>query len=680
MIIKEYNAENTKELCDVIEQIRCSDEDYRYVVNLKSGRYVIDNTQELTEKNSNTVFRALGEVIFDGGIIINNDDVKEYKGNIMVVDLKPYNITLGDYENRGFRRAYVNAPNELFVDEEPYTVARYPKDGVIKYREGDIIDGGSIPKEYEYDMRCATIKCRDERIKRWTYAKDAYLGGFPNASWADDCIKIKDIDAENKTITTAQPHLFGFKATGHSGWYIVNLLEELTEPGEYYIDKDAEKLYFIPKGDIRQSRLQLSVLDKVMFACENAKNITFDGITFENSRNTAVYIEGGENIHIKNCVFRNLGIMAVQIGQGAEPQPHGKNTCHGERAEGVPVPKPISRELGSWHEYLYEFAAWDNKGGKNHMIEGCRIFNMGAGGILLSGGNRKTLEAGNNTVYNCEIHDVNRLDKTYKAGVNVMGVGQKIQHCEIYDLPGMAIYMHGNDHLVEYNKIHHVLKSVSDSGAIYMGRDMSEVGNIFRYNFIYSIHNPHKTDLGVCAIYFDDWSIYNMVYANYFYDIVSDGKFFFSTVYHTCGGLTSIGNNILIDCFPGFNPNTKSNANLHMHEDPLSITRVHTTDENDMHGVDITSRVYREKYPYLYKTYTEDYNPGTKYWHNRVYVNQYNDFVDAQNLNFKFIENAEHLQSNMPEYKITDDVFELNNETVEIKNIDFENIGLVKEK
>ena len=59
----------------------------------------------------------------------------------------------------------------------------------------------------------------------------------------------------------------------------------------------------------------------------------------------------------------------------------------------------------------------------------------------------------------------------------------RIANCEIYNLPGMAIYLHGNDHIIEYNKIHHVLQSVSDSGAIYMGRDMSEVGNIIRHNF-----------------------------------------------------------------------------------------------------------------------------------------------------------------------------------------------------
>ena len=650
------------------------------VINIEEGRYFVEDTIEINSENSGVSIKACGNVTFDGGVILKNEDICDYDGKIKYIDLKPYNVKLGEYGNRGFRRTYVNSPNELFIDEEPYTVARYPKNGCINYIDGDIIEAGSYVTHKEFDFRCAKIRCRDERIKNWANAKDAYLGGFPNASWADDCMKIDKIDVENQTITTTQPHLFTFAVTGHSRWYIVNLFEELTEPGEYFVDREKEILYFIPKKDVSKSLMQLSVLDKVMIAIENAKNVTIDGIIIENSRNTGIYIEGGENVHIKGCTLRNLGIIGIQIGQGAEPQPHGYNTCHGERAEGIPVPKPISRELGSWGEYLYEFAAWDNNAGFNHMVDSCVFYNLGAGGMLLSGGNRKRLEAGNNTVYNCEFHDVNRYDKTSKAAITTMGVGNKVQHCEIYNLPAIGIFMHGNDHLIEYNRIHDVLQECSDNGAIYMGRDMSEVGNIIRYNFIYSIHNPHKTDLGVCAVYFDDWSIYNMVYANIFYDIVSDGKFFFSTVYHTCGGLTSIGNNLLIDCTPGLNPNTKSNANLHMHTDPLCHTRVHTEDVNDIHGVDITSEIYKERYPYLYKTYTEDYNPGTKFWHNRVYYHQYNDFVDAKNLNFNFIENAEHLLSNMPEYKITDDVFGLNDETVEIKRIEFDKIGLIKKE
>lgn len=87
-------------------------------------------------------------------------------------------------------------------------------------------------------------------------------------------------------------------------------------------------LYFIPINDISNSLIQISNLDKVMIACENSKNIKISGITFENSRNSGIYIEGGENVNVKDCIFRNLGILAVQIGQGAELQPHG--LCTGD--------------------------------------------------------------------------------------------------------------------------------------------------------------------------------------------------------------------------------------------------------------------------------------------------------------------------------------------------------------
>lgn len=649
-------------------------------VYIRGGRYLFTDTFELNEADSNTEYRAYNgeQVFFDGGITIDIDDVSGDR--IKEADLSKYNIELGEYGERGFRRSYINSPCELFIDGEPYTVARYPKKTDITFNEGDIIDKGAKPVDEDYSMRKPIIRCRDERIKRWANAKDAYIGGMPNSSWADDCIKIESICGDR--ITMCDPHLFSFEVTGHSCWHIVNLFEELTDEGEYYIDRENKKLYFIPNKDIAGAEIRLSVLDKVMVSVENAENIVFDGITFENSRNSGIYIQGGEGVIIKNCTFRNLGIMAVQIGMGAEPQPHGKNTCHGERAEGVPVPKPISREMGSWQEYLYEFAAWDNDGGHNHSIENCHIYNMGAGGVLLSGGNRKTLEHGNNRIFNCHIHDVNRLDRTYKPAVHIMGVGNKIAHCEIHDVTCMAINLHGNDHVIEYNRIHDVVTGSSDAGAIYMGRDMSEVGNIFRYNFIYHIHNPYKTGLGVCAIYLDDGCLYNSVYGNYFYDIVSDGQMFFSPIYWTQGGQTSIANNIYIDCLPSTNPNIGHNSFDKMHNDELIIRRVHTEDFDDIHGVDITSDLYREKYPYLYKTYTEDYAPGTCYWNNDVYINQYTHFKDKENLDFSF---TDEQQKKRDEYlspvRITDVVRGYEKERIPYEKIDFYSIGLLnKEK
>lgn len=654
------------------------------VVHIEAGRYFITDTLELDARDSHTVYKAEDEVIFDGGITLDPADVRPYQGNIKMIDLRPYGVALGEYGERGFKRSYVNAPNELFVDGKPYVIARYPKTGRILYGEGDIPERGSNPRQGDYSCRGAVLRLGKEFVEKWAGARDAYLGGYPFWSWADECLKIEAFDPENGTVTTKMPATYCFGVNGQSGWYIVNLLEELTQPGEYYVDQAAQKLYFIPEYDVKDAFLQLSVLDKVMLAVEGAEAVTIEGITFENSRNSAICIEGGRGVTVRGCTFRNLGILAVQLGQGAEPQPHGLHNGMGKRKEGIPVPRPVSREMGSWNEYIYEFAAWDNRAGEDHSIESCRIYDTGCGGILLSGGNRKTLKPGNNRVYNCEITRVNRLDVTYKAAINIMGVGNRIEHCEIYDLPHSAIYLHGNDHLIEFNKIHHVVTNSSDAGAFYMGRDCSEVGNILRYNYFAHIHNhiPNSkttTSPGVAAVYFDDFAIYNTVYGNYFYDIKCGGTTMFTPIHHNNGGQSTIANNFFIDCEPGLNPGTRSNGHHFMHHDEMGSVRVNTPGEDDLRGVDVTSALWRKKYPYLFDTYTADYNPGNRYWHNLTHYHQSDFFMeDPQHENFEFKQDCPYFNWGGEPYRIVDREFGLNNEARAIERVPFGKIGLVK--
>lgn len=647
-------------------------------VFIEEGRYAFEKSLKLTKEDSNLSFKASGKVIFDGGIILDNEKIENYKDNIKMIDLSYLGITLHELGNRGFRRAYHVAPNEFFVNSQAQQIARYPKKGLIGYEKDDIIEKGSWVTHFEYDCKKAVVRIRDEHIKKWANANHAYLAGNPSEAWADECVKIEKIDVENQTITTSQPHLWTYSYTGHSGWYIVNLLEELTDEGEYYIDIDKKILYFIPAKDtdLKTAVLQLSVLDKPIVSVIDGDNITFEGITFENTRATGVYIEGGDGCIIKNCEFHNIGLVAIQVGQGATPLEHGLNNCHGYHSEKAKPFLPLSEDIGSWNEYIYEFAAWDNKGGKNHKIEGCKIYDTGTGGILLGGGNRKKLIPANNTVYNCEFYRVNRLDRMYKAAVNLMGVGNVISHCLMYDLPGMAIYMHGNDHIIEYNDISDCVKETSDSGAIYMGRDMSEVGNIFRNNYFHDIKNNIPTALGTCAIYLDDWDIFNAVYDNFFYNIQGGG---FGIIHHTCGGLLSFSNNFVIDCVPGVMFDNMSNSYIKMHSEPLYMTRVHTTDENDMRGVDVTSDAYRKKYPYLYDAYMNDARFEWMYYNNTYVYHKYDAFVDGEHEDFTQVESFGETNRNEFDWKRrTDPVMGYKDDLVLNHKVDFKSIGLVK--
>ncbi len=656
-----------------------------------SGRYFFSDTVRLVGKK-NISFKAEqgAEVYFDGGIVVNSDDVykttdvdvlnkvieEEARENIYEINLDNYSLNKGEYGNRGFKRPYIPAPNELFINNNPYKTASYPKEGYITLSK--VVECGSRPRKDEFDMRPPVIGYEFDRGDKWQGANDAYIAGFFSECYADDTIKIDKIDTTEKTISLTVPSLYGFRTGNETRWKILNLIEELSEAGEYFYDKDANKIYFIPENDIDGALIQVSSLETPFMSFIDCENITVEGITFENSRGSGIYIEGGSFVKVDNCTFRNLGILAVQIGCGATVYPWGKHNGHGVYDHDAFRPTLLSEGPGNWQEFLYEYASTDFKGGTNHSVENCHIYNMGAGGIILGGGNRKKLIPASNRVYNCHIHQVNRLDITYRAAINILGVGNTISHCEMENLEGFAVCIHGNDHILEYSKIHNVAKIISDGAAIYMGRDPSEVGNIIRYNFIYDIKNPHSYDMyGYTAIYFDDCAIYNSVYGNYFYDIVQKGRFFFSTIHWNEGGQTSVANNVFIDCYPGVDPNSYDNCYEKMHNEPIYIQRV-TAKDGDDRGVDITSDIWKEKYPYLYDTYVNNYNHTNVYYNNFVCSNQYQNFVDENpsHLNFKFRKDSYMFFKKAT--NVHDRVRGIDGETVAFENIDFDSIGLIK--
>lgn len=662
-------------------------------VFIRGGRYFLKDTIRFTKEDLPATYKTYENetVIFDGGIILNGAEAKKITDEqvkqrvieekvrdlIFEIDLSGYGIELAPYGNRGFRRMHNPSSNELFINNKPQRVSEYPKARKYIKLSNVIEKGNDLINEHNYNLVKPIIGYGIERGDKWANANDAYINGFLSNAYAEDTIGIEKIDINNRSLTLETCSRFKVESGDETRWKIINLVEEISEPGEYYIDRAHKKLYFYPEKDVDVSTafIQLSVLYSPMLSFVDASDIKIEGITFENARGIGVYIGGGENINIDRCTFRNLGEIAIQIGQGTTVIPEDNTTGEGEYLDEY-EPVPAHEMIGDWHGYLYRYAAWDGNGGKNHLISNCDIYDLASGGILMGGGNRKKLIPANNTVYNCYFTRVNRLDKTYKGAVNIWGVGNKVAHCEMHNLDGFAIYLHGNDHVIEYNKIHDVVKSISDGGAIYMGRDPSEVGNTFRYNFIYDINNPHSYDMyGYTAIYFDDGAIYNEVYGNYFYNITQRGRFFFSVIHWNGGGGTSVANNIVIDCYPGLDPNAYDNQYDKMHTDPLFMQRVATKDENNMIGVDVTSDIWRGKYPYLADTYENDFIQETKYYNNFVCCGQYQNFVEENpySLNFKLRKDSYMFYKFA---KVNDRIKGYKGETIHFKDIDFYNIGL----
>lgn len=89
-----------------------------------------------------------------------------------------------------------------------------------------------------------------------------------------------------------------------------------------------------------------------------------------------------------------------------------------------------------------------------------------------------------NYVENCRIHDYNRIEKSYRPGIWMDGVGNRISKCDIYDAPSMAILFHGNNHVIELCDITNVCSEVDDQELFIMvvilrSREMLSVIVIF---------------------------------------------------------------------------------------------------------------------------------------------------------------------------------------------------------
>ena len=487
-----------------------------YTVFLRKGIYHISKTIEFDDRDvfgdeaplnirpyEDESVRISGGIKIPQDIIgfvtdttISNRFITRVKDNILQIDYSGLNIDEGKIQPHGFGRPYTNTQMELFGRERAYFLARWPNSGFISYNR--VIEKGSTPSEGDFSNKGAVIEYTANRISRWQSSEEPWIAGFFHYGFADDALPIKNIDIEKKQITTGLPTFYGFSSgESFNSFYGFNIKEDIDIPGEYFVDKKNKKIFFYPYDNEDLSDLSLSLLEKPLITFENSANICFENIIIECTRGMGIYIEGGNNIRFNSCTIRNIGTVAICLGKGVDEN-------------GIPA----SKLLGNFKEYLYSNQTWDRNCGSDHLIENCEIFNTGAGGILLGGGNRLTLERGNNRVSNCSIHDFNRYEKTYRGAINIDGVGNVIDHNEIYNCPAVAIHLNGNDHLIEYNIIHDAVTDGHDMGAIYYGRNPSERGNIVRYNYFH--HNGNKEGT-IMSVYHDDGACGMEVYGNVFY-------------------------------------------------------------------------------------------------------------------------------------------------------------------
>jgi hypothetical protein len=414
-------------------------------VQFSAGTYFLARTVDFTQEDSGSesapiTYRAeLGAVVrLTGGREVTGWQpvtdqtvlgrlAPEARGKVIVADLRAQGISdFGKLSVRGFGTAGNPNPKaeaEVFYDDEPMTLARWPNTGFRGVT--------AVPDEL-------TVVVDTERVARWTAEAEPWVFSYWHLDWTDLCEPIARVDSAKHALvrTPGVKPSYGIKA-GKGRWYAFNLLCELDSPGEYHLDRASGVLYFWPPR--AGGRTVLSMADGLILA-ENLSHVTFRGFTFEACRDNCIDFRDGANCHIVGCTIRNTGRLAVHILKG-----------------------------------------------ERHEVYGCDVYFNGAGGIFMYGGQKTTLTPARHNAENNHMHHYSRRFRTYKPAIDMAGVGNRIAHNLVHDGPHIALRAEGNDHVVEFNEVHNVVEESGDAGAYYVGRSWTERGTVLRYNFWHDI-------------------------------------------------------------------------------------------------------------------------------------------------------------------------------------------------
>lgn len=496
-------------------------------VRLLPGTYERRSTFQLGKQDSGSpdapvVYRAdaAGTAVLYGGLRltgiepVTNPDVLarlpvEARGRVHQIDLRRLGVEVPALQERGYGVPVPRSTLELFFNHDPMVLARWPNEGFVN--GGAIVQPGS-----KTTTEPSVFTYLDERHARWAGARDAWLYGYFAHGWADRTLKVHETDPVRRTVSCGPYRLLErtmepvkWFNQGRIRYHVFNLLEELDRPGEWYIDRASRVLYLYPPADPATAIIEIGRLDQPMMVMRGAAHVRVEGLVFDLARANGIDWRDCENCYIAGCTVRRFA------------------------AEGIGI-----------------------RGGRDCGIIGCNLYSLGRNATTVTGGDRTTLTPARHVVENCRMYEFGRLDHTYVPAVQLEGVGNRVAHNLFYECPSSVVRVEGNDHLLEYNRVHRVLLETEDQGAMELFGNATYRGVVFRFNYFSDIGGGEtmKGPAGRAAIRFDDAISGMLVYGNVFRRAAQG----FGAINMNGGRDNVIDSNLFVECeraiTGGYNP------------------------------------------------------------------------------------------------------------------------------
>ena len=290
---------------------------------LRDGTYWLPQTFTLGPEDSNTTFEAYKyeKPILSGGRLITG--WKETKPGRWETTVKEV------AEGKWFFE-------QLFVNDQRRFRATLPKNGYFTVfrgvRQGD-------PKAPPDRFFFGDAPFRSD----WKNLNDIEVQTFH--LWTMDHLRVKEVDDARKRVVFTGPTHSWDQAQLKRGtpYRIVNVYESLTEPGEWYLDRNTGVLTYLakPGEDINKAVViaphltRLVSLDGDLANDKFVEKIAFHQLTFAHTAwnmppegkgfyQAAVYLDGAitarvaKGISIGGCVIRHTGNYAVDFGEACK--------------------------------------------------------------------------------------------------------------------------------------------------------------------------------------------------------------------------------------------------------------------------------------------------------------------------------------------------------------------------
>ena len=347
--------------------------------------------------------------------------------------------------------------NQIFADGRMLTEARWPKDSGDLFQPARATASAGSPTSL-------TDPAISGEIDSWNGALLWCLGGHKWICWAGE-ITAFDPASHTLSFTCKMAATHWYTPVEGSEYVLMGAKAALSQPGEWWFDRTAGRIWIIPPDDGNPATLDIEA----------------------RARRTAIDLSGLRHIHLHGLHFRGAGLRTDDASRHLR--------FEGLRGEYVA------------HSYLRDAS---DEGiliaGANHVIRGCDFGYSSGSVVRLQGRHHKLL--GNH------IHHGN-YGGLWRGTLSLSGRRHVVAHNSIHHSGRDLLSVHGlMESLVEHNDLSHAGWLTHDLGITY-GHDTDFAGTLIRRNHVHDCVAQGLAE----GIYFDHCSHNAIVYENLIWNI-----------------------------------------------------------------------------------------------------------------------------------------------------------------